>query len=196
MGNLLEEYNITYAQYPHEILQKSNTIHDITRWVNDVYGRERYDFIIGHSMGGIIALELVAEYGMECRKIILIESNLRPAKEFYRNLLMHFNMITLGDKVKDMIATESIYYNQNIKLSLQEEFDYTDLVRKVTQPIYGIYGDRGQPGYLNRIHDLCLTTDIEDRIIFSFIQNSCHMPMVENPEDLSNRLKDIMMDSL
>ena len=51
-------------EYPHDVTQNAKKVDDITEWVYNNYGHHCYDAIIGHSLGGIIALQLIAEYKM------------------------------------------------------------------------------------------------------------------------------------
>lgn len=190
----LSRFDLTFAIYPHALLQKVNQVSDIAQWVNSNYGLQQYDFLIGHSLGGLIALDLAANLAFPCRKVIFIESNLKPAELFYRNLMLPNSMNLYGESITAMFRTEAPFYNDTLKKSLQENFDFTDLVKKTIQPIYGIYGDRGQPDYTNRIRDLNLSEDVIHKISFRFIQNSCHLPMIENPEQLASVLKDIILD--
>lgn len=186
-------YDMVFVEYPHDITQIANNVTDISNWVYSTYKCEKFDFIIGHSMGGIIALELGAKFGFKCQKIIFIESNLKPAKKFYRNLMMPANMEMYGEQINTMIKGEALYYKESFKKTLQEDFDYTEYVVKAKSKIYGLYGDRGVKGYINRISDLCLDDDILEKIEFHFVENSCHMPMVENPKGLSKIIKEILL---
>lgn len=179
-----------FVEYPHEITQNAQRITYITKWVYEKYGKEQFDFIIGHSMGGLIALELIAEYKVKCNTVIFIESNLRPAKEFYRNLMLQSNLDKFGEKLKKMFTNESPHYSNNLKSSIQVDFDFTPYINEISCKIVGIYGDRGIEHYSKRIEDLCLDKQIEEKIIFKFIKDSCHMPMIENPQGLI----DILME--
>lgn len=184
--NKFLDMNITYVEYPHEITQKSKSVSYITSWVFDKYGHEEYDFIVGHSMGGIIALQLISEFGIQCDKVVFIESNLKPAGQFYRNLLTPKHMDEYGDKVLSKFKKENEYYTDSLKSSLQENFDYTHLIKQSQNKFFGIYGDRGQNDYPNKIKDLRLDEETINRIEFYFVEDSCHMPMIENPSDLYN----------
>lgn len=178
-----------FIQYPHRITQNAYTVSDITKWVYAQYGKDQFDFIIGHSMGGLIALELVASYKMKCDTVIFIESNLRPAKEFYRNLMLPVNMIKYGDKVKSMIMREAPFYTDDLKASIQKDFDFSSYINEIPGKVFGIYGDRGIENYSGRISDLCLHKAVEKKINFKFVRNSCHMPMIENPQELAGILR-------
>ena len=194
-NNLREEFrdiNCDFVEYQHDITMHATSVEDLTKWVYQTYREKNYDYIVGHSIGGIIGLELVAKYKISCKKLILIESNLRPAKEFYRNLMTPDNMTVYGEQVLSMIHNEAPYYNDCLKYSLQDKFDYTDYVKEIDCEIYGIYGDRGQRDYYKRIEELCLSPDLNEKIIYRFIEDSCHMPMIENPIRLSNIIKECM----
>ena len=143
----LTAHNVTLVEYPHNITEKANNVSDITKWIYANYREERFDFILGHSMGGIIGLELVADFNLICDKVIFIESNLKPAKNFYRNLMLPCNMERYGEKIISMIKGEAKYYSDSLKKTLQEEFDYTDYIRKINSKVYGIYVDRGKKCY-------------------------------------------------
>lgn len=192
LKNELTVHDVTFVEYPHNITEKATNVSDITKWVYANYREEKFDFIIGHSMGGIIGLELVADFKLGCDKVILVESNLKPAKDFYRNLMLPSNMEKYGEKIISMIKGETRYYSDSLKKALQENFDYTDYIRKINSKVYGIYGDRGQKCYANRISDLCLDDDIAVKIDFRFVEDSCHMPMVENHKTLANIIESIL----
>lgn len=186
------DIEIDYVEYPHTITKSASCITDITKWVSDTFGNSHYDFVVGHSMGGIIALELAVKLGLSCHQIILIDTNLKPANEFYRNLLTPEHMKEYGNKIIQKMQEEDQYYQKNLKNLLQNDFDYSGYVNVAVQDIYAIYGDRGYKEYNKRISDLCLEQDIVDKINFLFIENACHMPMVENPRALARMISDII----
>ncbi|SCZ11011.1 alpha/beta hydrolase [Alkaliphilus peptidifermentans] len=195
MKSYLFNMDITYVEYPHEIIKEAKSTSDIASWVFDKYRHQDYDFIVGHSMGGIIALELVSKFEMQSDKVIFIESNIKSAGAFYRNLLMPKNMEEYGEKVTRMIKREIEYYTGSLIESLQENFDYSEYIKGTESNIFGIYGDRGVKNYTNRIIDLNLDDEILSRIKFYFIEESCHMPMIENPSDLYLSIKDILCET-
>lgn len=188
----MEKYDITYVEYPHSLTERAENFSDIAKWVNHTYHMGTYDFIIGHSMGGIIALELLSSMQCHCNKCILIDSILKPTNEFYKNLMLPANMNIYGEQVISMIKFESQYYGVSLTNYLQRDDDFTYYIKNINAEIYGIYGDRGYENYLNRIKDLCLPEDIYNRINFRFVKNSCHMPMIENPIELAQIIKDII----
>lgn len=184
---------IDYVEYPHDILLKSKQVEDITKWVYENYRHKNYDAIIGHSLGGIIALQLVSKYHIQCDQIIFLDTNLKPAEQSYRNLMTEEHLKMYGDAVMKMFDQEREYYTQELCQSVQCDFDYTKCLEDISQKVYGIYGDRGLPGYQNRISDLNLTEDVIKKIHFIFIHNACHMIMLENPKELSEVIHKIIV---
>ena len=91
-----------------------------------------------------------------------------------------------------MLKGEAPFYSPALKQTLQEDFDYTGFVRKINPPVYVIYGDRGQPEYVNKISDLCLDAATLAGLEISFVSDACHLPMVENPAALAQELTRIL----
>ena len=170
--------------YPKGVLANAHNVKDIASGLADSVTDAHFDCIIGHSMGGLIALDLVVSHKIKCKKLILIETNLRPAKQFYRNLLLEENKSRYLPYLLDMFTEEGTYYSNELLNSFQESFDYTQYIYDLDIPIHLIYGDRGFHDYQYRIDDLCLTNESIKKIQFHFVRNACHMPMLENPSHL------------
>jgi pimeloyl-ACP methyl ester carboxylesterase len=188
----LPDQGALFVEYPHTVTQQAVSVSDITRWVhaNLIVGQQ-VDAIIGHSMGGIVALELAVKFGVPCGQVILIETNLKPANPFYRNLMTEDHLAQHGEQVIAMLQSEAPFYTVPLKEALQADFDYTDLVRRCPVPVHAIYGDRGVRPYADRISDLNLDDDLVDRVNFHFVSDACHMPMIENPADLAKILTEL-----
>lgn len=188
----LSGFDIDYVSYPHEVLREAKDISDIAEWVTENYGNRNYGFVAGHSMGGQIALKLVSAFSIQPSEIILIESNPAPSGVFYRNLMTKEHTEQFGERVRQMFQSESPYYNRELLLSLQDDYNLTECIRKYQGKIHAIYGDRGQPEYANRISDLFLPPDIAVRMKILFIKDACHLPMLENPDDLIKVIRNIL----
>lgn len=190
----LKDIDITYVEYPNEITADAENVSDITKWVYEKYGDEKYDFIVGHSLGGIVGLELASAFGLNTGKVIFIDSNLKPAAKFYRNLLTPKHMQEYGKEIIEMFNKEFKHYSKSLIDSVQENFDFTRYIENSKCKIYGIYGDRGVSNYDKRITDLMLNEDVVKSINFYFAEDSCHMPMIENPEGLFDIISAIISD--
>mgnify|MGYP000303711986 FL=1 len=187
-----KNFEIDYVEYPHEITSTAKKVDDITEWFYKNYNQHHYDAIIGHSLGGIIAMQLITKYKMKVDKLIYLDTNLKPANKFYRNLMTQKNMEKYGVSILQILNKERRFYTDELLESIQVDFDYTNLVNEIPQNIYAIYGDRGMPEYPNKIQDLNLSPQTLSNLNLVFIHNSCHMIMVENPKQLSEVIKKIL----
>ena len=187
-----KNFEIDYVEYPHEITSTAKKVDDITEWVYKNYNQHHYDAIIGHSLGGIIAMQLITKYKMKVDKLIYLDTNLKPANKFYRNVMTQKNMEKYGVSILQILNKERRFYTDELLESIQVDFDYTNLVNEIPQNIYAIYGDRGMPEYPNKIQDLNLSPQTLSNLNLVFIHNSCHMIMVENPKQLSEVIKKIL----
>ncbi|EKQ54545.1 MULTISPECIES: alpha/beta hydrolase [unclassified Clostridium] len=187
----LNKFEVDYVEYPHEITLKAKKVNDISKWVYENFNHN-YDAVIGHSLGGIIALELVEIYKMKFNKIVMIDTNLKPANEFYRNLMTLENEKEFGKEIFDMFRKEKEFYTNTLFNAIQEDFDYTSYVKEIKQKIYVVYGDRNLPNYEKKIDDLNLTDEILKNIDLRFVNNACHLAMIENPKQLYKIIESIV----
>ena len=58
----LTDCDIDYVAYPGEVTRTCTSVSELTEWVGEQYlsRGQAYDFVLGHSMGGLIALQLSA----------------------------------------------------------------------------------------------------------------------------------------
>lgn len=195
MNPYLRNFEIDYVEYPHRVTLNAKKVDDITEWVYENYGNYYYDAIIGHSLGGIVALQLIAKYKMKVARIIYLDTNLKPANAFYKNLMTQRNTEKYGEIILQMLSEERKFYTTELLDSIQVDFDYTSLINEISLDIYAIYGDRGMPQYPAKIQDLNLSTQTLSHLNLVFIHDSCHMIMVENPKQLSDTIKGIVLNS-
>jgi pimeloyl-ACP methyl ester carboxylesterase len=188
----LSEYEVDYVEYPHEITLKAKEVADISKWVYENYHRQYYQAVIGHSLGGIVALQLAVKYKMKFDKLIYLDTNLKPANEFYRNLMTPEHMKEFGESIITMFQAERKFYTPELSESIQNEFDYTNYLKEITQKVYAIYGDRNQPEYCDKVRDLNLSDEALEKLELKFIDNACHMIMMENPKQLYETIKAVL----
>lgn len=188
----LEKHEVTYVEYPHEMTQKAKTVEEISKWVYDTYQGKTYDVVIGHSLGGIIALQLVSKYKMKFQKIIYLDTNLKPANEFYRNLMTPEHMEQYGEEILPMFQEERKFYTPELFEQIQGEFDYTEELKEISQKVYAIYGDRNLPDYKEKVADLNLSEEALAKLELRFVSDACHMMMIENPKELNLILESIL----
>lgn len=186
----LADYEIEYVEYPQEVIKKSTSVEEISRWVYEKYLHldKHYDFILGHSMGGLIALQLSALKDVNFDKTILVESFLRPSGDIYKNLMTKDHMAQIGDKILKMFKEEDINYGSELKKSFAENFDFGEYLGNIDNKVYGIYGNRGNHDYKFLLKNLNLSDDELKKIEIHFVDNSCHLPMLENTKELAEKI--------
>lgn len=194
MADWFSQHEIELVEYPHSILQDAKTPGDLTNWFLDTY-QDSYEVIIGHSMGGIIALEAASRRPEITGNVIMIDTNVKPAGSFYRNLMMPKHETQWLNFFMKMSAQEESFYADDLKAALQKDFDYTAYIKQITYKIHVIYVDRGRPDYVQRLDDLHLETAILDRLDIRFVKDSCHLPMLENPLDLTSIIQSCIQET-
>ena len=188
----LSGHDTVCPDYPHEMLRCAKSPDDVARWVQKIYGSQSFDAVIGHSMGGILALRLAASGAVHVPEIICLDTNMCPANAFYRNLMTPAHMKTFGPQVMRMFEQERPFVRPELTARLRENFDYTADVRALSQTVHILYGDRQTPDYPNRISDLNLPPDIPERLDLRFVPDACHMLMMENPSGTAHEILDIL----
>jgi pimeloyl-ACP methyl ester carboxylesterase len=197
MRSDLADCDVEYVEYPEEVTKKCVSVSELSAWVNERYlSRDQaYDFILGHSMGGLIALRLSALDGARFKKTIFVDSFLKPSEPFYQNLMMGANVATMGNKVFKMLSEEDAKYTAELKKSLKEDSDDTGLLERIANQVFGIYGDRGSRDRALLLRNLNLDSQQLGKLDISFIRDSCHLPMLENPHELAKRILSILQQS-
>ena len=102
------------------------------------------------------------------------------------------HMDKFGDEIISMIQNERRFYTSKLFQSVQDDFDYTKHLNELSQKVYAIYGDRNKPEYENRIYDLNLPNEALAKLELKFINNACHMIMIENPSKLYEIIAEIL----
>jgi pimeloyl-ACP methyl ester carboxylesterase len=188
------EGDIKFIEWPTNSIRNFNNLSDFSTWVKDNYlaENESYDFIVGHSMGGLVALQLSTMEKVNVKHIVLVESYITSPGKFFQNILMeNINEIT-KKKVMNMLKQESKYYSPDLGNQLKN-LDLTCQFNKTNSNIHFIYGDRGINNREIVLSELGLNSSVQKHLDIQIISNSCHFPMIENSEDLLNALKNVFI---
>lgn len=178
----------TFAEYPAEALRRARSTADLAEWACDAFADRTYDFLLGHSMGGYVALQMAGR-GFPAPRLLLVESNPVPSGPFYRNLMTPEHMARFGDAVSAMFRRRETPYSGALLSALRDGFDFSDAALRLPREIRAIYGDRNRPDDPARDADLHLPAPLWQKLRPSFVPDACHMPMLENPPALAAAIR-------
>ncbi|MGE5674917.1 MAG: alpha/beta fold hydrolase [Mycobacterium leprae] len=138
-------------------------------------------FLVGHSMGGLVALEVATQLGARVKGVALLESFLTPPSEFFRNLLMDSAPDDLRSRVTAMLACGKQESSAALRASLGR-VDYLDTAYRLAGKITALYGDRGC-GDMARVRSaLAWPAPLMNQVSLRLVSSACHFPMLENPK--------------
>ena len=169
--------------------------------------------LLGHSMGGIVAMEIVRQHSEGVLSLVLINTNPYEEKEELKDRrnrilkdldaldlisLMRSDYISqyfpndcrdenkLIQKCVDMASTldKEVFYNQSV--ALRDRKDQTSILEKLNCKTLIICGERDQLCPVSYHTDMSKMIKSSDLIVFEGVG---HMPMLECPQKLNNHLK-------
>lgn len=139
--------------------------------------------LIGHSMGGLVAMEVATRLGAMVKGVILLESFLTPPSEFFQNLLMDSAPGDLRSRIVAMLARGKEESSDALRTSLGR-VNYLDTASRLGEKLMAIYGDRGC-GDVTRVRlALDWPVALVNQTAPQVVANACHFPMLENPESV------------
>lgn len=177
------------VDWPRPLTAQADTLQDFAVWLRSAVPLDDFDGIIGHSMGGLVALLLAASGQTPRAKTVLVESFLVSPSPFFQNLFV--NMETPpAQAVLEMLECEKPHYSPALRFALRD-VDMTAQVRSLASPIHVVYGDRGCGQPQQVYNELHLPVDLASQVTVHIIPNTAHFPMVENPQATVERLTTI-----
>ena len=189
---LLPTWHIDIVSYPHAVTEQATCVSDLTRWVSERIKGKRYDVVVGHSLGGLIALGSAFSSALDMdTQIVCLDTNLKPAGAFFRNLMTPEHTKQYGAQIQDMMEQERRHYTPALMQSIRDGFDYTDLLLQIKNPVHLLMGDRGRADAEEHIGELHLSDAALAKLQIRFVPDSCHLPMIEDPEKLADILNQI-----
>lgn len=191
-----------------------NAYDDIVSGVKDLSSNLPYEFhLLGHSMGGIVAMELVRQLGERVLSLALLNTNPYEEKQELREkrnqrlkeldkldlkALMKSDYINryfpsicknrskLIEKCVDMVSKldKQIFYNQSV--ALRDRKDQSTTLERVTCKTLLVCGEKDQLCPVSYHSDM---KKMIKKCDFMILEGVGHMPSLECPETLNNHLK-------
>ena len=190
-GELGAIYDITWVDWPYEFTAEFHTLDAFAHWLRLSIQLVYYDFVIGYSMGGLVALELIKRDKELFRQVILVETFLMPPTPFFQNLFLG---TTLGQDerlILDMLEREQVHYSPMLREALRK-VDMSLLVANLSTKVQALYGDRGW-GEPNRVErELAWPRELQHCVEVSVVSNASHFPMIENAKMTTHLLRAIL----
>lgn len=175
------------VEWPIALLPGFMRVADFGDWLCSTYALRDYDFIAGHSMGGLVALH-AAEALPHDATVILVETFLLPPPQFFRNLLLTPDASPAVRAVPEMLAREGAHYAPMLRESLRA-VDLRAQVLALPQRVCALYGDRGS-GDIAAVRDaLAWPADLAARVPVRAVPSACHFPMLENVDATSEAIR-------
>lgn len=184
-------YDITWVDWPLEFIDDFHTVEAFAHWLHSSIQSIKYDFVIGHSMGGLVALDLAKKDKDLFRQVVLVETFLTPPTPFFQNLFLETGQKSDKRLILDMLAQEKAHYSPRLREALQRVD--TDLAAiNVGTKVQAIYGDRGceEPNRVEK--ELGWYPELQQRVAISVVPNAAHFPMIENAEAMLHLLRAIL----
>ena len=184
-------YDPTLIDWPVQATPDFHCLNDFAHWLYASFWPRQCDFIIGHSLGGLVALQLLASGKVVIPKIILVETFLLPPNPFFHNLLLSGASSVQAQQILEMLSCEEAHYSPRLREAIRE-VDMSEQVLRIGKTFHALYGDRGCGRPEIVLEKLQWTEQISTRVELRVIPESCHFPMVENPQETVHVLRSII----
>lgn len=171
---------VTCVDWPTQATPGFHHIDDFAHWLYGSTEIKQFDFIVGHSLGGLVALRLTEIAESVDPTIILVESFLAPPTKFFQNLFLNINESPQAQETIQMLNQEKIHYSPILGDSLREVDIRAWAIRR-RKKFYAFYGDRGSGNFEKVLNELQWPENLAECVEVTVIPNACHFPMIENP---------------
>jgi pimeloyl-ACP methyl ester carboxylesterase len=159
-------------------------------WLGSCYDLQRFGCIVGHSLGGLAALEWLSSSSRTPAHLVLVETFLLPPPPFFRNVLLEEKK-PAERRVQKMLSDEKLYYSPVLAERLRW-IDMMEHVAPIASRVHALYGDRGCGKPAEVAAELRWPEGLSECIDLHVIPNACHFPMVENPAATADVLQQIL----
>ena len=206
-------------RYFNVIVKEFNEHRDIELGVKNLGSNLPSEFhLLGHSMGGIVAMELVKQYSTRVLSLALLNTNPYEEKEELKDRrnrilkdldaldlisLMRSDYISryfpndcrdknkLIQKCVEMASTldKRVFYNQSV--ALRDRKDQTSILENLNCKTLIICGARDKMCPVSYHTDMNKMIKSSDLIVFEGVG---HIPMLQCPQKLNNHLKNFFFN--
>lgn len=191
LAEMRAEADFTAVDWPVGLVSQFHSVSAFCGWLAGAVKLADYDFIVGHSMGGMAALMLAAQGKTGRASIVLVESFITAPGIFFRNIIMPGNKSSEAQGVLSMLESEKGRYSADLREELRGS-DLSAQVENCPVPIHAFHGDRGCGKLETVIENLGWSNEVKAKVILTAIPNSCHFPMVENAPAVAAALRRII----
>lgn len=180
LANLHEMGEVVPVSWPIDRTPAFTRLADVSDWLYSTLSPDEEDILIGHSLGGLAALDGAVRFSKNQATIILCESFLSSPRPFFQNLMMPDTDQAIFRAVMEMMATQRAYFSDELQRTLRA-VDLFDAALTPGLRLAAVYGDRGcnQPERVKE--ELAWPRVLRERIPLAIVRNCCHFPSLENP---------------
>lgn len=147
--------------------------------------------LVGHSMGGLVALRLASRRPANLARVIWVDSFITTPPPFFRNLLMP-GQTALEERVQAMMRAGSPGYPEKLRKGLRE-LNVLDDVRAASCQLGAIYGGRGEIKAAEGLRSLLAwPKDVASRVKVAVVRNACHFAMLEDPAACADAVRELL----
>ncbi len=97
----------------------------------------------------------------------------------------------IKNNILNMLEKEKDNYSETLKNKLRD-INMMSLINKVKCDLNLIYGDRGINNKNKLISELKLAPKMLSKLNIRIVKNTCHFPMIENPEETTVILSELL----
>ncbi|WDV45776.1 alpha/beta fold hydrolase [Clostridiaceae bacterium M8S5] len=179
---LQDNFTIQNIDWPINKCTQFDSLKDFAVWI-DKNIDDNIDYIIGHSMGGLVALHLANMRSHTIQKVILVETFITSPSDFFKNLVTDKTPDELKYRLNTMMSNNKSNYSKKL---LKELIDVNvlNLIQNINSKLYVINGDRGCGDTKKIINELNWPNSVKEKVDLHIVHNSCHFPMLENKKEL------------
>ena len=187
--NLREGCEFNRIDWPLELVSAFHCIYDYSQWLLNTYELKKFDVIVGHSMGGLVAFDLLRQ--TDLNHAISVETFFDQIDVLFRNIAASQASENVIRCIQDVFPYKMECFSKQLQANLKGD-SYLDLLRSVShKKINLIYGSRNEKIRDNVLRKLKIS-EIVDLDLIHLIPHSSHFPMIENTGEFNDCLKQII----